>query len=473
MSEIREQLSQLDKEHLIDIMLELREVIVRQEARIQALEDEVAKNSRNSGKPPSSDGLKKTRRQSLREKGKRSRGGQKGHEGKTLCQVENPDKVVRYRLESCPCCQADLGESEVEGLEKRQVFDLPAVRMEVTEHQLEVKTCPRCGERVKSGCPASVTGNVQYGERVKAQIAYLSSYQLLPTARVVELMTDFYGQTLSEATVLEVLTRLEASIQPSLEAIQDQLLCSPVAHSDETGVRVANQTQWLHVLSTPCLTYYAVEAKRGQIALNRIGLVPKFKGWLLHDAFASYFVFDQCRHALCNAHILRELIFIAEQYQQPWASQLKDLLLAMKKTVETTFDQQLEPKQLLAYTYAYCQLVAAGQRANPPPSTAPPKRGRVKQSPAQNLLHRLEKHQDAILAFIHDFRVPFDNNLAERDLRMMKVKLKIAGSFRTFSGAQTFAHIRSYLSTARKQGCNVLDAILSALLGTPFIPVST
>jgi transposase len=467
-------LEDLDRASLIAVILELRELAQFQADEIQKLKEQIAKNSRNSSKAPSSDGLKKPQPKSLREKGQRKTGGQRGHKGKTLCMVSDPSEILRHGLETCPECQHDLSASAVERLEKRQVFDIPPVQMQVTEHQAEVKTCACCGKVVKAVFPKGVENSVQYGTVLKAQIAYLSTYQLLPTARLVELIADFYGQSLSEDTVLGVLADLSDAVQPSLEAIKSALLSADLLHCDETGMRVGTKTQWLHVLSNPKLTYYAIHAKRGQVALVQIGLVPEFKGRLLHDAFASYWVFEQCQHALCNAHILRELRFLHEEQAQLWAAELKNLLLSMKKAVETAQPcGNLAAESLESFTQSYRELLAQGWQANPPPE-APlePKRGRLKQSTAQNLLQRLGKYQAAVLAFIHDFRVPFDNNLAERDLRMMKVKQKISGAFRTWTGAETFAKLRSYISTARKQGLNALDAIRSALLGQPFIPAT-
>lgn len=344
--------------------------------------------------------------------------------------------------------------------------------MVVTEHQSEVKSCVGCGRVVKAVFPKGVENHVQYGVVVQAQMAYLSTYQLLPTARLVELIADFYGQSLSQDTVLGVLETLAQAVQPSLAGIRRALLKSDLMHADETGLRVSDKTQWLHVLSTPDLTYYGVQPKRGQIALRQIGLVPAFKGILLHDAYASYWVFEHCQHALCNAHILRELRFLHEEQGQTWAGELKNLLVNMKKAVENAAEWgRLEPQVLDSFTQDYRELLAAGWLANPPPEKPDlPKRGRLKQSTAQNLLQRLAQYQAAVLAFIHDFRVPFDNNLAERDLRMMKVKLKISGAFRTQRGAEIFADLRSYISTVRKQGLNVLVAIQNALLAQPFIP---
>jgi len=467
---MREQLRQLDKEQLIDIILELREVIQKQEARIQALEDQIAKNSRNSGKPPSSDGLKKKPR-SLREKGKRSSGGQKGHKGNTLEMVSEPEHVVHHALKRCPNCQTDVSAVSVEGMEKRQVFDVPEVHIEVTEHQVEVKICPCCEHRIKADFPCGVGRAVQYGKRIQAQATYLTMYQLLPLKRSCELFADFYGHAPSEALILTAIEQTYEQIQPSLNVIYTRLIEADVLHNDETGIRVQGKLQWLHVSSTEQLTHYAIHAKRGQKAMRAIGILPQFNGVSLHDGWASYFQFDTCSHALCNAHHLRELRFVEEQYQQTWASEMAKLLCDAKQDIANCVDKQLDPHRITVYHQRYEQILQKGFQANPQPDTPPPKkRGRKKQTAPKNLLDRLQRYQQETLAFLSDFRIPFDNNLAERDVRMMKVKQKISGTFRTQHGAQMFCDIRSYISTVRKQGQQVICALHHALLGQPFIP---
>jgi len=463
-------LEELDRSGLIDLINELRELVKKQSEEIRSLRDQLNKNSRNSSKPPSSDGFKKPK--SLREKGKRTVGGQVGHTGKTLYKVENPDVILPHLPQACGYCQADLSEVGIEAVEKRQVFDIVPAQIVVSEHHGMSKICPCCGKQTQAVFPVGVDHSVQYGQHLRAQIAYLSSYQLIPTARLSELLTDFYGQTISEATLLDVIADLSQAVEPSLEGIKTGLLEAAVLHSDETSVRVDGKTEWLHVLSNQALTYYDVHEKRGQKATNSIGLIPEFTGYLLHDAFASYFVFEKCQHVLCNAHILRELTFLFEEQGQIWAKDLKDLLLEIKRMVEQSQAQgQLTSEQLEGFGQRYAAIIGAGQGLNPPPiKPEKPQRGRQKQSPARNLLQRLEKYQAAILMFMHDFRVPFDNNLAERDLRMMKLKQKISGGFRTKRGAHLFARVRSYISTVRKHGNNVLDAISSALSGDPFIP---
>lgn len=472
MSDARKQLQQLDKEDLIDIILELRAVIIRQEARIQALEDQLAKNSQNSSKPPSSDGLKKKPR-SLREKGKRKSGGQKGHKGKTLKMVSDPDHIEVHGVCLCPRCETDLSEEPVQRVEKRQVFDVPPIQLEVTEHQAEIKCCPNCRAEVKGKFPSTATQPVQYGMRLQAQAAYLSNYQLLPLARICELFGDLYGHAPSEAFVVKTNAIMAKKIEPSLQAIHNQLKQSDVVHCDESGMRVEGKLNWLHVVATDRLTAYAVHRKRGQEAMHAMGILSQFQGYAVHDGWSSYFKFENCDHALCNAHHLRELRFIHEQYQQDWAQDMFKLLLDIKQEVEAAQPgrMSLSPEQVADYTQRYDVLLKQGFEVNPPPETPPPKkRGRKKQHPAKNLLDRLHKYKAETLAFMFDFRVPFDNNLAERAVRMMKVKQKISGTFRTRAGVEIFCDIRSYISTVRKQGGKVIQAIQDALLGQPFLP---
>jgi len=465
-----DQLAELDEETLISIIQALQRqvrqlegTVAEQTAVIQSLRDQLAKNSQNSGKPPSSDGLKKPRTRSLRRKTGRRSGGQKGHKGQTLEMVEQPNHVRVHPVSQCPHCATDLQSVEVCGL----------VRIEVTEHQAEIKVCPQCGNQAKGDFPPDVTQPVQYGPRIKAQTSYLNNYQLIPWARTCELLGDFYGHAPAEALVLEANVAVVDGIEPSLGATKQHLIGSDVAHFDESGLRVEGQLNWLHVASTDRFTYYGVHPKRGQDGMNAMGILPVFKGRAVHDCWSPYFTFDNCQHALCNAHHLRDLLFVVERYEQNWAEEMIQLLLDIKAEVDAApVDQMsLSPDRLTHFERRYDELITRGLQANPPPADPPPKkRGRKKQSPPKNLLDRLQKHKPLVLAFMYDFRVPFDNNLAERDVRMIKIKQKVSGAFRTRTGAETFCAIRSYISTARKHGLNVIDAIYDALTGSPFIP---
>jgi transposase len=475
-----EQLNKLDKETLIELLLnafarisELEKRVATQTATIQKLRDEIAKNSSNSSKPPSSDGLNKPRTRSLRKQGQRPLGGQPGHKGNTLKMVDEPDDMLLHPVTNCPHCQTALSDSEPVGYEKRQLFDVPPIRLEVTEHQAEVKQCPACGQQVKGAFPAHITQPTQYGPRLKAQASYLNNYHFIPLERTEELLTDFYGQSPSEPAVIAANNRLVVQIDPALESIKQQLVGSDVAHFDESGLRVAGKLHWLHVASTSLLTQYHVHRKRGQEGMAAGEVLPLFQGEAVHDHWSPYLKFDNCQHNFCNAHHLRELQFIAEQYQQTWATKMGQLLLDIKAEVAATPEPAtcLPAERLTHYETEYDKLITAGLIANPLPNDPPlKKRGRRKQLPPKNLLDRLAKHKSGVLAFMYDFRVPFDNNLAERDVRMVKVKQKVSGAFRTPTGADTFCAIRSYISTVRKHGHNVIDAMYDAFMGQPFIP---
>jgi len=480
----RSQLEKLDKETLITIVLtlqqqvqQLQRVVDEQAAIIQVLRDQLSKNSRNSSKPPSSDGLQRPHPRNLRQKTGRRSGGQKGHPGHTLKMVEKPDHVRPHPVMRCTQCAADLRSVEPCRVERRQVFDIPPVRIEVTEHQAEVKVCPRCGNSVKGDFPPDVTQPVQYGPRIKSQASYLNDYQLIPLARTCEALGDFYGHTPAENLILEANTEVVSGITPSLGAIKQQLIAADVVHFDESGLRVEGRLNWLHVASTERLTCYSVHPKRGQEGMQAMGILPAFAGRAMHDGWESYFTFTHCQHALCNAHQLRDLLLVVERYEQPWAEDMIQLLLDLKAEVATVAGDQmsLPPDRLAHFGRRYDELIACGLAANPPPPETEgewgrTKRGRKKQSPPKNLLDRLQKHKPQVLAFMYDFRVPFDNDQAERDVRMVKTKQKVSGAFRTRAGAETFCAIRSYISTARKHGLNVIDAIHDALIGTPFIP---
>jgi len=441
--------------------------------RIKILEDRLALNSQNSNKPPSSDGFIKPHSQ--RKKSGRKAGGQKGHAGHTLKMADKPDHIVSHAVERCAGCECDMKKEPVIGQDRRQVFDVPPTKIEVTEHRSEKKVCPHCGRLNKAPFPENIDQPVQYGNRIKSLAVYFNQYHCLPYERSSEIFFDLFGVAISQATLVNANQACFEAMLPVSEKIKEQIISSPVVHFDETGCSIDGQLEWLHVASTHNLTYYEAHRKRGGQATADIGILPRYQGIAVHDFWRSYFLY-LCRHALCNAHHLRELTAVYELDQQQWAKQLIDLLLDIKMAVDEQkpLADHLPPLQTKNFEKRYDRIIAAGLAANPPPPALekPLKRGRPKQSKAKNLLVRLREHRREVLAFMYDFRVPFDNNQAERDIRMTKVKQKISGTFRSRDGAAAFCRIRGYISTVKKNSLSVIDAIQSVFDGNPVYPVA-
>lgn len=472
----REQLLDIAKttpEALVDIILILQDQVQTLTQRVNQLEEQINKNSRNSSKPPSSDGLKKPKRKtkSLRKRSGKKPGGQKGHKGHTLEKAKEPDYVIPLSVSSCSCC-ADLSNVPVDNYDCRQVFDLPKSKLEVFEYQSEIKICPRCGKTAKASFPEGVNAPVQYGARFRGLLVYLQNQHFIPADRLSQLMSDLYGTSVSTKTILDASDRSYNNLAPFEESLVSALADSEVLHADESGLRTVKKLYWLHSASTETLTFYGVHEKRGTLAMDHFNILPKFKGRLIHDFWKPYLRYG-CEHGLCNAHHLRELTFLFEQQGQAWAKKMFDLLLEMNNFLDEQ-NNQLTPKQKEPWLKRFRQVLSEGWATNPLPKKPPKKkRGRQAKTKSQNLLARLGDFEDSVLAFLHDINVPFTNNLAEQDIRMIKVRLKISGCFRTVQGAENFARIRSYLSTARKQGRNILDSVTDAIKGKPFLLVAS
>ena len=434
--------------------------LMQLEARLKELEDRLAQNSRNSNKPPSSDVFNKPAPKSLRKKTGRKSGGQKGHDGNTLKMVEHPDATVVHGVEVCDCCGKSLQDQVADKIERRQVYDVPALQILVTEHQSEVKECV-CGHVNRGIFPAEVNRYVQYGPNVRSMLLYMQDYQLMPYERSREFFRDLFGHKFSSGTFYNIRQGAYDRLEDSQVRLKASLTKASVAGFDETGIRVDARIHWLHVCSTSKHAYFEVHSKRGHQAMEDIGILPKFEGVAVHDFWKSYFRYG-CQHGLCAPHLLRELIFVYDRNKQLWAKELLELLVKMKDAKDKALAQgkvhfSSATKQF--YRRCYEDLIEKGLADNPLDPSPPKSRGRSKQSKARNLLERFRDYPEEVLRFFFDFKVPFDNNQSERDLRMGKVKQKISGCFRSLEGAMYFARIRSYITTARKQDFNAFYAL--------------
>lgn len=480
MDELRQEIEQLRQENkkLQEKLNQVTEQLVVAQQTIKQLREQLGQNSRNSSWPPSRD-KSRPKPKSLRRKSKRKAGGQKGHQGHTLKFNPEPDVITRHRPEACQHCHQPFDEkTAVVEVNKRQLLDLPPLHFITTEHQVETVQCEGCGQMTSAHFPENVTNPVQYGGGVKQLAVYLKSEQFIPYERLRQLLTDLFALPVTVGSLQNFVTQGAKAAEPVVEQSKQALIESDVAHADETGFYINGKRNWLHTVSTLYLTYFAPHQRRGSQATDEIDILPKFKGVLVHDAWSTYFKYQHLLHALCHAHHLRDLTAIVDNEGQRWASLMIAFLLAAKQLVEEVSlsgQTELSSQQLQRIDQLYSAILAIGFVENPLPETPPPKekRGRRKKTKARNLLERFDKHKVAILRFIHDFKVPFDNNLAERDIRMMKVQQKVSGCFRSWDGAKQFCILRSYISTIRKQGLNVWDALGSLFDGPVLVPSFT
>jgi transposase len=452
-----------------DVVIDLIESL---EARIAELEARQNQNSRNSSRPPSTDVFIRPRSQ--RVKGDRRVGGQNGHPGRTLKQVDCPDIVVVHKVVECDACKASLTGVPLIDVERRQVFDMPPLKICVTEHRAETKQCPCCQRFVRAKFPGDVRHPVQYGLYLKAFIVYLLIFQLVPYDRIAILFKDLFGHSIGKGTMVNIVRSCYRELGAVESVIQGLLRDGSVLHADETGFRINGKIEWLHVASTSILTWYGHHRKRGLDAMRSYGIMQRFTGIMVHDFWKPYFSF-RSGHALCNAHIVRELQGITDAFGQEWSSLLKELVHRAKKAVDDARSNDkncLDPEQIISFESEYTRIMELGAEENQDGVLRKGKRGPLKQTRAKNLLDRCIGYRKDILGFMYDFRIPFDNNQAERDIRMVRLHEKISGTTRSDEGADWFCRIRGYISTCRKNNQAVLTALINVFEGCPFTPGS-
>jgi len=429
----------------------------------------IKRDSHNSNQPPSLDlpWTKPKRTRSLRKQSDRQVGGQIGHEGVTLRQVAAPNRIIIHSIEECRQCGASCAAASANSFHKRQVFEIENGSLAVIEHRLATKICPDCGHLCKGQFPTAIKAPAQYGESVLSRALYLHLYQLLPVARTQEAMRDLFGCDISQASIQRAARLCSAKIIRCEQRIKAAIRDSKVIGADETGIRINGANAWVHVARTDTLTHLASHSKRGKAAFDTIGILNQYKGTLVRDGWFSYKQYQQCRHSLCNAHLLRDLTYVgeAEPQHEKWTTALAKLLIDVKESVETAraaSRTELDSEAKKDFLNRYDSLIAEAEQA----IGGSPEQKSIGLT-AQKLLNRFIKNKTEVLRFMTDFAVPFDNNGSERDLRMLKLQQKIAGCFRTTEGVQTFCRVRSYLSSAKKQGRNLLTALEGALKSKP------
>jgi transposase len=453
----------LPEADLLKMQQELLDLQLKQIELHKVIEDllkKLHKNSGNSHKPPSTDAFNKPIFNN-RQKSDKKPGAQPGHKGSTLTMVDNPDKIILHKVDGTCICGRSLGRQPVINVQRRQVNDLVEVLIEITEHRNEVKICS-CGQ-IHYGETPHITP-VKYGARIKSLAVYMNTYQLIPFNRVQEMFHDCLGVDISDGALQDANETSYNNLKQTEQQIKEHLKAGEVLHNDETGLRCEEALMWAHTGSNEAYTHYAIHEKRGVDAIDDIGILPGFRGTSVHDRLSSYDNYQYCRHDLCNAHLLRDLKSLVED-GKTWGSEMIALLLKAKELKETV---KLTKKIKGTVLAEYDEIVRSGLAIEPPPEENHiKKRGRKKKTPSLRLLETFSNRKHQVLEFFVNPAVPFDNNLAERDLRMVKLKQKISGCFRTKKGAEIFFRIRSYISTLRKQGYNILDSLQLAIEGTP------
>jgi transposase len=471
-------LERLDREQLITLLLAavernhlLEQKIVELTERIAELEGRLNQNSSNSSKPPSSDGLRKPSPKSLRKSTGKKVGGQKGHPGAHLTATAKPDEVIHHMPLACyDCPSKESCISRARICETREVIDA-IVDVKITAHKTLEITCPQNGISHKGVFPDNVKAPVTYGENLQALVVALNTIGAVSVNRTHEIVSSIFNIPLSTGTVSAMVSRCAAGLEGIVELISEKVGASPVVNYDETGTRVDGQTMWVHNASTSEYTHLSIHENRGKKGMDAGRILPSFSGIAVHDCWAPYWKYPDIVHALCCAHLLRELIGIEENNpKEKWATAFKKLLLAMKMAKEKAIEKgkdALSRYHLYKFDLLYERIIVQAYRKNPFPKSIEKKRGRPKKGKVLSLVERLTTHKEAIFLFLKNFAVPFDNNQAERDIRMIKTKTKVSGCFRSIEGASNYLKIMSYVGTAKKLKINSYEAIRQAILGTP------
>lgn len=450
------------------------EILLKMDARITALEKRLGLNSTNSSKPPSTDSPFASK-PNVTSNAKRKAGGQKGHVGKNLKMVEHPDVVIVSSPQKCHECGFSLVDTQSHLVASRQVFDLPVLKIEVTEYQSHTKKCPCCKAINKGLFPQGVNAPAQYGKRFDGAISYLSVHQMLPYERITQVMSDLFGHPISEGVILNALARIETHLSSFNTITKEMLLQSKVLHADETGINVRGVLHWAHIALSENVAECLLHPKRGVDAIKQMDILPRYKGIAVHDHWKPYESIEgSFDHAFCNAHHLRELARVSEQDKQQWSEDMSKLLLSAHQKVthaKVNGRETLSPRMIKRFNTWYDAIIKSASVYHTMSQKEIGKRGRVKQTFAKNLLDRLIKYKKETLRFITNFNVPFTNNAAERGLRMMKVKEKISGCFMSQKGGRIFMNIYAYILTVKKNGINIMQALLDAMNGNPFMPL--
>ncbi len=437
------------------------------------LKETISKDSKNSSKPPSTDNAFKDKESNNDKSTKtKKRGGQKGSTSNNLSKVDNPTNIKILEINNCTNCNHSLENAETKSISIKQEFDIPKIKMEVTQYEQHNKVCPCCNTLNKPSFPEHLKSYVQYGDNVKTLIGYLNTYHMIPYERISELIKDFTSHKISTGTINNMLNSFYTKLESYEINIKELLLKSEVIHVDETGTRVKDKLHWTHTVSTSLLTYYMIHQKRGTLSIEDMDILPTYAGIAVHDHWKPYNQYN-CIHSFCNAHHLRELISITQNEGVRWANDMHNLLTAMNNYIYTlkANNKTVPSKDKLKHFYQrYDNICSSALKFYPPSDNSITKR-RTKQSKGKNLLDRFVKYKEESLLFFINLSVPFTNNLAERDLRMIKVKEKISGTFASFKGAQMFNRIRGFISTMKKNNRSVFNELSSVLKDEVYVPI--